>query len=155
MIGRIGKLVSINSSRGGVPKHPAAFAKVNERGLENDRQLSTDHGGADRAICLYSMELIDALRAEGHPIDVGTIGENFTIQGVDWSLMRPGVAVGVGPEVRLEVTSFTAPCKEIAGSFVGGSFKRISEKVNPGWSRVYARVVAGGTVETGYSIIIE
>lgn len=155
MIGRIGKLVSINTSRGGVPKHPTAFSTVNERGLENDRQLSVDHGGADRAICLYSMELINALRAEGHPIDVGTIGENFTVQGVDWSLMRPGAAVGVGPEVRLEVTSFTAPCKEVAGSFLGGTFKRISEKVNPGWSRVYARVVAGGTVETGYSIIIE
>lgn len=155
MIGRIGKLVSINTSGGGVPKHPSAFSMVNELGLENDRQLSTDHGGPDRAVCLYSMELINALRVEGHPIDVGTIGENFTVQGVDWSLMRPGAVVGVGPEVRLEVTSFTTPCKEIAGSFVGGSFKRVSEKVNPGWSRVYARVVAGGAVETGSSIIIE
>jgi MOSC domain-containing protein YiiM len=155
MSGRTGKLVSINSSGGGVPKTPLLFASVNVLGLEDDRHIHRDHGGPDRAICLYSLELIESLRAEGHPIDIGTAGENFTVSDLDWSLVVPGARIRVGDEVALEVTSFTNPCKTIAGSFSGGSFKRISQKVHPGWSRVYARVIAGGKAESGSSITIE
>lgn len=155
MSGRIGKLVSINSSGGGVPKRPVLFANVTPLGLEDDRHMDRLHGGPDRAICIYSLELIKALRAEGHPIDIGTAGENFTVEGLDWSLMKPGVTVTVGPDVRLEVTSFTTPCKTIAPSFTGGKFSRISEKLHPGWSRVYARVLTAGPVKTYSSIIIE
>lgn len=155
MSGRSGKLISINSSRGGVPKLPLPSSFVNELGLVDDRHVFADHGGPERAICLYSLDLIKALREEGHPIEIGTAGENFTIEGLDWSLMRPGAVVAAGPRVRLEITSYTNPCKTIAGSFTGGSFKRISQKVNPGWSRVYSRVLAQGDVETGCLITIE
>lgn len=155
MSGRNGKLISINSSGGGVPKRPVLFSFVNSLGLEDDRHIDRNHGGPDRAICLYSIELIRALRAEGHPIDVGTAGENFTVEGLDWSLIEPGVQLAVGPEVRLEITSFTSPCKTIAGSFAGGGFKRISQKAHPGWSRVYSKVLTPGKVETGSSITIE
>jgi MOSC domain-containing protein YiiM len=155
MSGRIGKLVSINSSGGGVPKRPVLFSNVNSLGLEDDRHIDRNHGGPDRAICIYSLELIKALRAEGHPIDIGTAGENFTVEDLDWSLMQPGALVTAGAEVRLEVTSFTTPCKTIAGSFIDGKFSRISQKLHPGWSRVYARVVTPGAVKTYGSIIIE
>lgn len=155
MSGRVGKLISINSSGGGVPKRPVLFSVVNSLGLEDDRHVDEDHGGPERAICLYPIELIQALRSEGHPIDVGTAGENFTVEGLDWSLVVPGVRLAVGPDVKLEVTTFTVPCKTIAGSFTGGLFKRISEKVSPGWSRVYSKVVNPGRVESGCSIIIE
>jgi len=138
-----------------VPKIPVLFASVNLLGLEDDRHVHRDHGGPDRAICLYPPELIKSLRAEGHPIDVGTAGENFTVADLDWSLMVPGTRLQAGNEVRLEVTSFTNPCKTIAGSFSGGSFKRISQKLHPGWSRVYARVITRGMIETGSSITIE
>ncbi len=155
MGGRTGRLISINSSGGGVPKRPVLFAAVNSLGLEDDRHVDEDHGGPDRAICLYPIEHIKALRAEGHRIDIGTAGENFTVEGLDWSLVVPGARLAVGAEVRLEVTSFTSPCKTIAASFKDGLFKRISEKVNPGWSRVYAKVTQEGTVESACSIIIE
>ncbi len=156
MSGRTGRLISINSSGGGVPKLPVLFAVVSSLGLEDDRHNDlVHHGGPDRAICIYSVERIEALRAEGHPIDVGTVGENFTVEGVDWSLVQPGSKLAVGPEVRLEVTSFTIPCKTIRASFADGRFSRISQKVHPGWSRVYARVVTPGRVENGSSIIIE
>lgn len=155
MSGRVGRIVSINGSGGGVPKRPVLFSNVNSLGLEDDRHISPDHGGPDRAICIYSLELIKALRAEGHPIDIGTAGENFTVEDLDWSLVEPGVFVTVGAEVRLEVTSFTTPCKTIAGSFREGKFSRISQKLHPGWSRVYARVLTAGAVKTYCSIIIE
>jgi MOSC domain-containing protein YiiM len=153
--GRVGRLASINSSGGGVPKRPVLFANVNSLGLEDDRHNDPNHGGPDRAICIYPLELIKALRAEGHPIDIGTAGENFTVEDLDWSLMQPGVFVTVGAEVRLEVTSFTTPCRTIAASFTDGKFVRISQKLHPGWSRVYARVLIPGEVKTYCSIIIE
>ncbi len=155
MTGRTGKVVSINSSGGGVPKRPVLFSNVNALGLEADRHVSQDHGGPDRAICIYSLDLIKALRKEGHPIDIGTAGENFTVEDLDWALMRPGATLTVGPEVRLEVTSFTIPCKTIRASFLEGKFVRISEKVHPGWSRVYARVLSPGEVKAYCSIVIE
>jgi MOSC domain-containing protein YiiM len=98
---------------------------------------------------VYSLERIRALQAEGHPIDVGTAGENVTVEGIDWDLVVPGVRLRLGQAVVLEVASFTSPCKTIRESFVGGRFVRISHKLHPGWSRVYARVLSEGEIQTG------
>src|SRR6476660_7043315 len=141
--GRTGVIRSINLSGGGVPKKSVSDAKVSRSGLIGDAHNDTEgHGGPERAVCVYSMELIGLLQREGHPIDVGTAGENLTIEGINWDLMVPGARIRCGDEVELEVASFTSPCKTIKASFIDGHFKRISQKVHPGWARVYARVLA-------------
>jgi MOSC domain-containing protein YiiM len=89
------------------------------------------------------------LRDEGHPIDVGTAGENLTVEGLDWDLVVPGTLLRVGNEVLLEVASFTNPCKTIKASFIDGRFVRIAQKYRPGWSRVYARVISEGEIHFG------
>ncbi len=61
----------------------------------------------------------------------------------------PGVRLRVGAKVVLEVTSFTSPCKTIRRSFLDGRFVRISQKLHPGWSRVYARVISEGDINLG------
>ena len=67
----IGQVVSINISTGGVPKSRVNGVRVSEWGLEGDTQNDKKHhGGPERAVCLYSLERIVALQAEGHPIDV-------------------------------------------------------------------------------------
>jgi MOSC domain-containing protein YiiM len=149
-----GILQSINVSPGGVPKTPRAAAHVRAGGLEGDRQDDLRfHGGPDRAVCLYSFDLIEALRGEGHPIDPGSIGENLTIAGVDWTLMRAGTRVEIG-EVAIEVTAATSPCSKIAGSFSGREFTRVSQNVYPGWSRFYGRVVQEGVVQVGDKVVV-
>jgi MOSC domain-containing protein YiiM len=123
---------------------------VSVSGLLGDSQSDTKHhGGPDRAVCVYSLERIHALREEGHPIDVGTAGENITVRGLDWEQVVPGARLRVGGEVLLEVASFTNPCKTIKGSFIDGRFVRIAQKFNPGWSRVYARVLSEGEINSG------
>jgi MOSC domain-containing protein YiiM len=149
---RIGTLVSINVSSGGVPKRRVDDAKVSQLGLQKDAQNDTHHGGPERAVCVYSLERIRALQAEGHPIDVGTVGENVTVEGIDWDLVVPGTRLRLGEEVLLEITDFTDPCKTIRESFIDGKFVRISEKLHPGWSRVYARVLAEGEIRFGDSV---
>lgn len=140
----------INVSDGGVPKLPVWQAKVSEQGLDGDRQRNLKfHGGPERAVCLFSLELIEQLQEEGHSIDAGSSGENLTLAGLEWELMRPGVRLKVGPEIHLEVTSYTTPCIHNKRWFRDEDFSRISQKLNPGWSRVYAKVLYGGVVRPG------
>jgi MOSC domain-containing protein YiiM len=105
------------------------------------------HGGADRTLCLFSHERIAALRAEGHPITPGSIGENLTIAGVDWTEVTPGTCLLLGPEVMAQVMDFTSPCATITGSFHDRA--RVSHRRHPGHRRVYARVLREGTVTNG------
>jgi MOSC domain-containing protein YiiM len=145
-------LHSINVSNGGVPKIARSSAAVRAGGVEGDRQRDLRyHGGPTRAVCLYSMELIRALQGEGHAIDVGCIGENFTLTGVPWDKMVPGAKLEVG-EVELELTSYAGPCNNLRPYFSDGDFARVSQKVHPGWSRLYARVLRGGTVRVGDAV---
>jgi MOSC domain-containing protein YiiM len=151
-----GTLASINISGGGVPKRRVTDAKVLLLGLQGDDQDDkVHHGGPDRAVCLFSIDLVRALQAEGHPIEPGSAGDNLTVEGIPWESVMPGVRLEVGPEVLLEITSFTSPCKTIRRSFTDGRFVRISQKVHPGWSRVYARVIAEGDVRLGDKVEIQ
>lgn len=140
----------INVSDGGLPKRPVLEAEITEQGLAGDRQRNLKvHGGPDRAVCLYSLELIERLQDEGHTIDPGSAGENLTLAGLEWETLGPGLRLAIGPEVRLELTSYCAPCEWNARWFRGGRYSRISQKTNPGWSRLYARVLQGGMVRPG------
>ena len=147
-----GTVHAINVSSGGVPKHPVLFARVSVTGVEGDRQRNTRlHGGPDRAVSLYSLELIEALRIEGHSIEPGSTGENLTIADLDWARVVPGVRLTVG-EALVEITSYAHPCRNIDASFVEGQITRISVKVNPGWSRVYAHALREGLVRPGDAV---
>lgn len=146
----------INVSDGGVPKRPVLEATVTGRGLDGDRQRNlTVHGGPNRAVCLFSLQLIELLQDEGHPLDAGSAGENLTLAGVEWEQLKPGAQLSVGPELRLEITSYCAPCRWNAQWFREGDYTRISQKKNPGWSRVYARVLQGGVVRPGDAVAVE
>lgn len=149
------RVVQVNVSPGGVPKRPVPAARVTAAGLEGDRHRDhAHHGGPDRAVCLYSLEAIEALRAEGHPVFPGALGENLTVEGLPWDAVAPGVVIAVGADVVLEVTKYTSPCVNITRAFANGDFARISQKRHPGWSRVYARVLSEGEVRTGDSVRI-
>ncbi len=152
----IGTIVAINVSAGGVPKRRVSGARVSQLGLVGDAQNDTKHhGGPDRAVCLFSLERIRSLQTEGHPIDVGTAGENVTVEGINWELVVPGARLRLGDQVLLEIASFTNPCKTIRASFADGEFVRIAQKLHPGWSRVYARVLSEGEIHFGDPVEVE
>jgi MOSC domain-containing protein YiiM len=141
------RIVQVSVSRGGVPKTAVSAARVTVDGVEHDRHRNLElHGGPDRAVCLFSMEAIRGLRAEGHSIAPGAIGENVTVEGLDWSAVTPGSHLLLGRTVLLQATRYTSPCRTIAQVFSGGQFARVSQKRHPGWSRVYARVLVEGVI---------
>ncbi len=148
-------IFQINVSQGGVPKLAVRDGEVTELGLVGDVQKHTKvHGGPDRALCLYSLERILALQAEGHPIFPGSTGENLTLAGLDWDAVLPGVRLRLGDSVEIEVTKYTEPCPAITGSFAGGDANRMAQADHPGWSRVYARVLTPGSICVGDKVTL-
>jgi len=145
----------INLSDGGVPKRPVLEAVIATTGVEGDRQRNLNvHGGLDRALCLFSQDLIERLQDEGHSIDAGSSGENLTFAGLEWEKLIPGDRLQIGPDVQLEIMSYTIPCDQNAQWFRDRDYKRVSQKKNPGWSRFYAKVLREGVVRPGDAVEI-
>jgi MOSC domain-containing protein YiiM len=139
-----------------VPKHPVLEAMIAKTGVEGDRQRNLKvHGGPDRALCLFSHDLIERLQDEGHSIDAGSSGENLTLAGLDWEKLKPGDRLRIGPDVQVEIMSYTAPCDLNAQWFRDGDYTRISQKKNPGWSRLYAKVLREGVVRPGDAVEVK
>jgi MOSC domain-containing protein YiiM len=145
-----GRIARINVSSGGVPKRPVTRARVTRLGIEGDAHRNTKlHGGPDRALCLFSIEQIEALQAEGHPVQPGALGENLTLAELDWASVRPEDVFRLGEEVLVQITRFTRPCANVRTAFRDGAYSRVSQTRHPGWSRVYARVLVPGDIATG------
>lgn len=144
------RIVQLSISKGGVPKLPVDEVHIGELGLAGDQHRDLKHhGGVERAVCLYSADVIAVLQAEGHLMTPGSLGENVTIAGLDWAALQPGQRYQLGDSVVLELTRDTTPCRTIMNQFADKKFSRIAHRHHPGWSRWYARVISEGTVRAG------
>jgi MOSC domain-containing protein YiiM len=109
-----GTLIQVSTSKGGMPKLALPEARVTRDGVGDDWQLNRKyHGGCERAVCLFSVELYDWLRSE-HQINLkpGFIGENFTTQGIDLLAVGPGDQLKVG-DCIIEITEVRVPCASL------------------------------------------
>lgn len=150
-----GLVEAVNISRGGVPKQSVFEALITEYGVAGDHQNDPYyHGGMDRAVVLFSLDVIRTLQSEGHPITPGAAGENLTVSGIQWDTIVPGTRLTVG-EAELQITKYATPCRKIRASFLGDDFTRIFQDRHPGWSRVCAKVVKSGIVRPGDAIVVE
>ena len=140
--------------KGGVPKPLVQSLQVTIDGCIGDFQRDKKHhGGTQRAVCLFSEEVITILQAEGHPVYPGSVGENILLRAVDWELVAIGSKFHFD-ELVLEVTSDAPPCKTIGDSFTDGRFTKISAKVAPNLTRWYAKVLNEGQVRIGENVIL-
>lgn len=148
-------IVQISLSEGGVPKTAVSEAEITAAGLVGDAHNNPDiHGGPDKAVCLWSLEVIEQLRREGHNLAPGYAGENITISGIDWAQVTPGMQLRLGATVLLEIASYTSPCRKNRRWFADRRYSRMSQKHYPGSSRLYARVLQAGKIRTGDSVAI-
>ena len=142
-----GRLVQLNVSQGGMPKLPVARARVTADGVEGDWQRNRKyHGGPNRAVCIYSVELYDWLREKGVDLANGSVGENFTTAGLELNRLAKGDRLRVGTDCVIEITGVRVPCRnlkkwdaDLPELIVG----------NSGW---VAKVVAAGMVSPGDAI---
>jgi MOSC domain-containing protein YiiM len=153
--GTRGAVGGLFAGSGGVPKHPIGEARIGVRGVDGDRQAARRHHGRFwQALCIWSADVVAELAKEGHPVAPGACGENVSVTGLPWEAVRPGVRLGIG-EVVVEVSSYSPPCQKNARWFVDRDFGRIDHDRHPGWSRVYASVLRGGTVRPGDRVTVE
>lgn len=151
----MGRVFQLSISGGGVPKHRIPSGEVGPAGLAGDSQRDLRaHGGPDRALCIYAVEQLALLRMQGHRLAAGSLGENVTTEGIDWSEVTPGVRLRFGPDVLVEVTEYAAPCWKNARWFTDRNFNRISQETHPGSSRVYARILCRGTISEGDPVVL-
>ena len=147
-------IYQINISKGTLPKLPIKEAFVRLEGILGDKHEVGISGGPDKALCIFSLQEINKLKAEGHSIVPGSVGENLTISFEEYALLVPGVTLKIGSEVTIRITSFYEPAKNIAGVFTEGKVGRISQKSYPGCSRLYAKVLDVGKIKVGDTIEI-
>ncbi len=149
-----GTVAHLFRADGGVPKTAVDEVSVGIRGIVGDGQAHRQHHGRPfQALSLFSVELVEELRREGHPIVPGGVGENITTRGLDWEALQPGVQVRIGTVVA-EVSCFADPCSQIAHNFTGRNFSRIDEDRISGSGRRYAWVLEPGEIHVGDAIVI-
>ena len=147
-----GLLVSVNISPGGVPKLPIGRGHMGRRGVDGDRHSQPEpvHGTPQQAACLYAVEAIERVRADGHDAFPGAYGENLTIAGLDWGGLRNDDRLRIGAAgPLLLLTDFATPCDTQARWFEGGRTGRISARAHPEDARWYASVLEEGPVAAG------
>jgi MOSC domain-containing protein YiiM len=149
-----GEVLRVNASGGGVPKLPTDGGAIGHDGLDGDVQAdSRNHGRPFQALCLWSIDVIDELASQGHPIGAGCAGENITVSGIDWAALRPGTRLQIGTALA-EISFPAVPCAKQTGWFTDGDFKRIAHERNPQWVRWYAWVREPGHVRPGDAVVI-
>lgn len=144
-----GTVLAVCTGTGGIPKSPVDEAQLGPLGLEGDRHSIPEHGGADRAVCLFAWEDYARLKAAGVSADSpGTFGENILTQGLDYSKVRPGDHLHLSGGAVLEVFDVREPCATL-------------QQLDPrfpdlliGRSGFLCRVVKGGTLAKGQRISV-
>jgi MOSC domain-containing protein YiiM len=158
-----GTVLQVNVSLGGVPKRPIPVGHVTfERVVGDDWSDKKHHGLPGQAICLFSVELIDELKAEGYPLFPGAMGENFTTVGLDYRAIRLGDRFRVGDTVEIRITKIRHPCRTImvyGEGILRATFDasvRAGDTTSPRWGRsgYYAEVLKEGDVLPGAPMML-
>lgn len=148
--GSFGRIAQVSTSPGGVPKRPVSEPVfVGTLGLVGDSHSEPEpmHGGTEQAVCIYSLESIARVAADGHTAFPGAFGENLTLEGIEMGSLAAGDRLAIGDDgLLLQLTKHAQPCQTIAHWFVDRHIARISAKTHPEDARWYARVLREGRV---------
>lgn len=135
------RVVAVCLGPGGIPKRSVPEALVGALGLEGDKHRHPEHGGENRAVCLFSTEDYATLRRDGvQAQEPGSFGENLLIEGLIFEDLSPGDRLSIGDRVVLEIHDCREPC--ITLKSIDPRFPALME----GRSGFMCRVITGGCV---------
>jgi MOSC domain-containing protein YiiM len=142
-----GVVAHLHASKG-LPKKPINTASIGWKGIDGDVQSSRVHHGRPwQALCVWSTDALDALRAQGHPIAPGFAGDNITVSGIPAEAFRPGAHFRIGT-VRGFFSAYTIPCSQNNAWFQNNNIMAMSHTKGP-HSRIYAMVTHTGDMCVG------
>lgn len=113
-------------------------------GIEGDAHA----GRWRRQISLLAVESINKMRRQGFEGGYGDFAENLTTEGIDLVSLPVGTKLKIGKDVLLQISQVGKICHMKCDVF-----RRVGGCIMPE-EGVFARVIAGGTVEPGDSIVV-
>jgi hypothetical protein len=111
-----------------------------------------------RQVHLLHDELLTELRADGFPVEPGTIGENVTTRGLDLLGLPTGTRLHLGETAVVELTGLRNPCYQLDGVKDGLKNACLDRDEKGNLVRkagVMGVVLTGGDVKTGDEIRVE
>ncbi len=142
-----GTVVSVNTStEKGVPKVPQdSITLVEEHGVDGDAHASSTW---HRQVSLLSMASIERMMEQGVEVKPGDLAENITVEGFDVHTIPVGTRLKIGSDVLLEISQIGKKCH------TGCAIQKRTGKCIMPTEGVFARVLAGGTVRSGDTILV-
>jgi MOSC domain-containing protein YiiM len=132
----------------------SAPISVGPNGLEGDAPADTkNHGGPDRAICVYPSANLKCWAAlfDRNDIGRGAFGENLTVDGIDEDQAAIGDIWIIG-KARLQVSQPRSPCWKLARHVGIADFAAaVRDSGRTGW---YMRVLECGEIEPGQPVVV-
>lgn len=136
----MGKIIAVcmSETRGTEKKNIGRAYLKEDWGLEGDAHAGHWH----RQVSLLSYDKVEEFNARGAGVTDGAFGENLLVAGIDFPNLPVGTRLMCG-EAVLEVTQIGKECHH--GCAIR---QRVGDCIMPR-EGVFARVLRGGTVETG------
>ena len=141
-------VVSLNISKGGIPKRPMNKVYVSFAGLHGDGHNHSKHYRPEQAVSLQDIEKLAELRHEGYLLQCGTTGENIDVHGLNINRLPLGTILNFSGGVCLEISKVRHPC------YVLDAIHPQLKEVIKGRCGMYARVLKEGWVRVGETIEI-
>jgi len=141
-------VLSINVSKGGIPKLPISTCRVMFDGLEGDGRDHDKHRSRDRAVSLIDREILDQLCEEGYGVGPGAVGENLTTENLHVQSLDPGDHLVFSGGVIIELVESRRPC------FVLDPLGEQLKVDIVGRCGYLAKVVSEGTITSGATITV-
>jgi MOSC domain-containing protein YiiM len=145
----LAKIISINTSKGGIPKFPHQWIKVTTAGLEGDGHNHEKHRTPLQAVCLQDLEKLQDLNQEGYVLIPGTTGENLTVKDLNVNALPIGTVLLFEGGVILELTKVRKPC------YVLDSISPQLKVDIAGRCGIYAKVLKEGSFTIEESICVQ
>ncbi|MBP9855154.1 MAG: NTP transferase domain-containing protein [Candidatus Omnitrophica bacterium] len=136
-------VVSINISKGGIPKIPIDSVNIIEKGLVGDEHNHEKHYRLAQAVCIQDIERLNELSKKGYPLNPGTAGENLTVEGLNVNALPIGTILEFSGGVVLEITRTRPTC------YVMDQIHPSLKEDATGCHGMYARVLKEGLLTTG------
>jgi MOSC domain-containing protein YiiM len=110
-----------------------------------------------RQVHLLGAEALDELRAAGHDVAVGAVGENVLTRGLDLGALPLGTELRLGDDAVVALTGLRTPCRQLEGvqpGLLAAALERHGGAPPRPRIGVMAVVVAGGEVRAGDPIAV-
>jgi MOSC domain-containing protein YiiM len=145
----IPRIISINISKGGIPKLPVSSIRLTQAGLDGDGHNHAKHNTPLQAVCIQDIEQLQALSQRGYQLPPGGAGENLTVEDLHVNELPVGTILKFSGGAILEISKIRKPC------YVMDAIHPSLKTDALGRHGMYAKVIRDGFFHVGETIQIQ